>query len=225
MDNIIAHYQPIVSLDTGEVLGYETLARRLKSDRTIETPGAWLGELLANEDDALKLALTMLGEAAAAARSLPDDVYVSLNLEIADMLIGNFQDAQQEHGLQAIAHRLVIEVAEREALKSHAVEWSKAARDFGARIALDDFGAGVSRMTALVDLEPSYLKLDASVTQRLGEPRIARLVRFVTAGARTLGVDVIVEGVEDAATAKAAREAGAVAGQGWYFGRPAPLPF
>lgn len=224
MDRIIAHFQPIADLASGRILGYEALARRVGTAGTVDLPGDWLDELLADREQARQLGETMIGEAVAAARVLPEDVYVSINLEIADMLAGNFEEVRREHDLDAVAHRLVVEVAERDVLTPQAVEWAAGARALGARIALDDVGAGSARLAALVDLEPSYLKLDASITKRLGEPAVARLVRFMSAGARTLGADLIVEGVEEAAIAEAARKAGAVAGQGWLFGKPRPLP-
>lgn len=224
MNRIIAYFQPIADLKSGRILGYEALARRVGADGTVDLPGDWLDELLADREQARQLGETMIGEAVAAARVLPEDVYVSINLEIADMLAGNFDDVRREHDLDTVAHRLVVEVAERDVLTPQAVEWAAGVRALGARIALDDVGAGAARLAALVDLEPSYLKLDASITKRLGEPAVARLVRFMSAGARTLGADLIVEGVEEAAIAKAARKAGAVAGQGWLFGKPRPLP-
>jgi len=224
MDRFIAHFQPIADLKSGRILGYEALARRVADDGAVDLPAAWLTELLADREQARRLGTTMIGEAAAALRALPEDVYVSINLEIADMLAENFADVRREHSLDAIAHRLVVEVAERDVLTPQAVEWAAGARALGARIALDDVGAGASRMAALVDLEPTYLKLDASITRRLEEPGVARLVRFISAGARTLGAHIIVEGVEQEAIAEAARKVGAIAGQGWHFGKPGPLP-
>mgnify|MGYP000465867859 FL=1 len=224
MDRFIAYFQPIADLRSGKVLGYEALARRVGADGEVELPGTWLTELLADREQARQLGATMIGEAVAAVRLLPEDVYVSINFEIADMFSGNFIDVRREYDLDALAHRLVVEVAERDALTPQAVEWAAEARDLGIRIALDDVGAGASRMAALVDLQPSYLKLDASMTKRLEEPGVSRLVRFMAAGARTLGADLIVEGVEEATIALAARKAGAIAAQGWHFGRPGPLP-
>ena len=223
MNRFIAYFQPIADLKSGKILGYEALARRVRADGTVDLPGAWLTELLASREEARQLGATMISQAAAAVRSLPEDVYVSINLEIADMYAGSFDDVRREHDLDAIAHRLVIEVSERDALTPQAVEWAAGARALGARIALDDVGAGASRMAALVDLEPSYLKLDASITRRLEEPGVARLVRFISAGARTLGAGLVVEGVEESSIAAAARKAGAIAGQGWHFGKPGPL--
>ena len=221
---ITAHYQPIVSLATGDILGYEALARRVRADGTTELPGAWLTEMLSDAGQSRRLGATMLGAAATALRSLPEHIYVSVNLEVADLRAGNFVEAREEHGLDELAHRLVIEVAERESITQHAIEAAALARSLGARIALDDIGAGSARLSALVDLQPSYLKVDASITRRLTEPGIARLVRFLVSGAETLGASIIVEGVEDEAIAAAARDAGASAGQGYYFGKPGPLP-
>ena len=222
MDNITAHFMPIVDLATGDVVGYEALARRIR-DGVADPPESWLGEVLLDSDRSRQLAERMLFEAADALRRLPEHMYVAVNFEIGDLRLGRYADVRRQAGLDALAHRIVMEISERRALTPEAAETAAFARQLGARIALDDVGAGSARLLALVDLEPALIKLDISITKRLQEEKIARLVRFLCDGARSIDAKVICEGIETRAVAEAALAAGASGGQGYFFGKPQSL--
>ncbi len=94
----------------------------------------------------------------------------------------------------------------------------------GCRIALDDFGSGLSSLAHLKRLPVHYLKIDGRFVRRIVEDRIAEsIVSGIARAARTLGVSSIAEHVENAATADKLRELDVDFGQGFYFGRPQPL--
>lgn len=223
MDDITAHFMPIVDLATGNVVGYEALARRIRNG-VVELPEAWLGDVLSDPEKSRRLGAGMLLEAANALHRLPDGIYVAVNFEIGDLRVGNYFDVRQQADLDALAHRIVIEISERAAMTADAVEAAAFARRLGARIALDDVGAGSARLMALVDLEPAFIKLDASITKRLEEAKIAKLVRFLCDGASSFGARIICEGIETPIIADLARASGAASGQGYLFGKPGPLP-
>jgi EAL domain-containing protein (putative c-di-GMP-specific phosphodiesterase class I) len=94
----------------------------------------------------------------------------------------------------------------------------------GAKVALDDFGAGLSSLAHLKQLPVSYLKIDGRFIRRIAADRIAdSIVSGVARAARTLGVTTIAEHVESAAVAKRLCELDVALGQGFHLGRPQPL--
>ena len=97
------------------------------------------------------------------------------------------------------------------------------ARTLGVRIALDDFGAGADRMSAIIDMKPSILKLDYNLIQRIHEKRIAALVKAFADFCKTEGISILAEGVEKEDQAGKCAELGIQLGQGDLYGKAAPL--
>jgi diguanylate cyclase (GGDEF)-like protein len=94
----------------------------------------------------------------------------------------------------------------------------------GAKVALDDFGAGLSSLAHLKKLPVSYLKVGGQFVRRMTADRIAEsIVSGIASAAETLGMIMIAEHVETAAVAARLRELDVVLGQGFYLGRPQPL--
>ena len=94
----------------------------------------------------------------------------------------------------------------------------------GCKIALDDFGSGLSSLAHLKRLPVHYLKIDGRFVRRIVDDRIAEsIVSGITRAARTLGVSAIAEHVENQATAEKLRELDVDFGQGFHFGRPQAL--
>ncbi len=94
----------------------------------------------------------------------------------------------------------------------------------GAKVALDDFGAGLSSLAHLKQLPVNYLKIDGRFIRRIAADRIAdSIVSGIARAARTLGVVTIAEHVETAAVVDRLRELDVTLGQGFHLGRPQPL--
>jgi EAL domain-containing protein (putative c-di-GMP-specific phosphodiesterase class I) len=94
----------------------------------------------------------------------------------------------------------------------------------GAKVALDDFGSGLSSLGHLKRLPVSYLKIDGRFVRRMGTDRIAEsIVSGIARAAQTLGVTTVAEHVESASTADRLRELDVSLGQGFHFGRPLPF--
>jgi EAL domain-containing protein (putative c-di-GMP-specific phosphodiesterase class I) len=95
-----------------------------------------------------------------------------------------------------------------------------ALRALGVRVALDDFGSGYSSVGLLARLPVDILKIDRAFTQGIGTAEGASLVTLMVGVGRTLGLDLVAEGVEDAALAARMAGLGCDHQQGWYHGRP-----
>lgn len=95
----------------------------------------------------------------------------------------------------------------------------------GFGIALDDFGIGHSSLSALATFDLDELKIDRSFLKDiLDNPKRERILRMALGLGEALGVTVVVEGVEDAAVAGWLSQFPGLHGQGYYWGRPSPLP-
>jgi EAL domain-containing protein (putative c-di-GMP-specific phosphodiesterase class I) len=119
-------------------------------------------------------------------------------------------------------HRLAVEVTETSVLElGPSVENLRRLRERGVRISLDDFGTGHSTLSLLHDCPVDELKLDRSFTSGPDgdRPPVAAAVLQL---ARTMGLDVVAEGVETAAQATWLRDLGYELAQGYHFGRPVP---
>jgi diguanylate cyclase (GGDEF)-like protein len=93
--------------------------------------------------------------------------------------------------------------------------------DAGAKVALDDFGSGLSSIAHLKQLPVSYLKIDGAIVRRIGSDRIAEsLVSGIARAARLLGVPTIAEHIEAPGVAERLRELDVTFGQGFHFARP-----
>jgi len=120
----------------------------------------------------------------------------------------------------------VIEVTEHEPIDDYeAVRASISALGPDVRVAVDDAGAGIANFGHIVELRPDYVKLDASLIRGIdGDPTRQALVVGLRHFARSLGHDVIAEGVETEAELQTLRSLGVRLAQGYLLGRPGPPP-
>lgn len=95
-------------------------------------------------------------------------------------------------------------------------------RQAGVAVALDDFGVGNSSLSYLERFPVDKLKIDHSFVSRVTDAEGRRLTSAIVAMATTLGLDVVVEGIETRAQLEALIDLGCTTGQGYLLGRPAP---
>lgn len=229
--DISAAFQPIVSLDTGKIAGFESLVRwrgdksgqdRAKAEEVVRAAeGAGKGGALARY--ILRAAAAHLS--AEMKREGRRDLFVAVNLSVSQMREPGFADSVKkaigEHSLPP--RSLVLEITESQAISDDAGsrEIFRKLKDAGASLAFDDFGAGFSSLSNLHKFAFDYLKIDKSFIDALvhgGDG--AKIARAVAGLAHDLGLTVIAEGVETKETALAAREIGCDLGQGYAFGAP-----
>lgn len=228
--DIVAAFQPIVSLDNKKIAGYETLARwRDQEDGADEGPEVFV-EYAAAAGKGDALAKTMLREAAA---FLADKIktekrnglFVAMNVSWGQMKADGFADAVREtmKEFSLPKHSLVLELTEGEAVSDDesASKVFSALKKAGAALAFDDFGAGFSCLSNLRKYDFDYLKIDKSFAVDLEKGGDgSKIVRSLASLGKDLGLKVIVEGVESDAAAKAAAQNGCAYGQGYALGKP-----
>jgi diguanylate cyclase (GGDEF)-like protein/PAS domain S-box-containing protein len=224
-DELSLVFQPIVRLDDGSLHAAEALVRWHHPERGTIMPDEFIG-LAERTGRIVELGRWVLREAAREAARWPE-LIVGVNASRLQLSSPGFVDdvarVLAEHGIAP--RRFTIEVTETALMEDPAAAEStlQALRDLGVRIALDDFGTGYSSLSSVSDFPLSTLKLDrAFLADHRPESQRWSIVRAVLDMARTLELDVVVEGVETNAQRIALADLGAVHGQGFLFSRPVP---
>jgi len=212
-DNQVA-LQPVLDLATGKAVGQESLARfggRVPTDRWFRAAGMH-GLGIELERLTLARALTTLAE-------LPADQFLAINTSPASL-----HDEEVLRLLHAAdLSRLVVEITEHDAVNDYAVTRDALAglRSRGARIAVDDVGAGFASLRHVLLLQPDVVKLDTSLTRDVHDnPRQQAIVYSLVTFADEVGAIVLAEGIEVAEQVPALLDAGVTLGQGWHLGIP-----
>lgn len=221
-----AYFQPIVDLNSGQVLGVETLVRFVNPDGTLRGPGGIIEQIEENPDDLEALMWRLFRSIAEKAGPLLERhqaFYISVNVPPVILDPGRLKPIIEHFNLVRYADRLVCEITERQALTDTGREALIQAAPLGFRVAMDDFGTGQSSLKQLIGLPLDILKIDKSqIDPLMKDPTADRLLRGVVALAAALRVKVIAEGVETREQAFFLRAAGVDAGQGWLWSKAVP---
>jgi diguanylate cyclase (GGDEF)-like protein len=227
-DGLVLHYQPLVRLETEEVVGVEALIRWQDGKRLVP-PGDFLP--LAERTGLMgKLSEWVIGEACRQAKKWRDeqlDLYVSINLPPSF-----WQPTAMRHVLATIEtfglspNRLMIEFTE----AAFAFDGRRTMEfvldelhDRGLRLAIDDFGSGHSSLSRLNQMRVSMLKIDRSFVGGLEDDSgTAVLTASIVQLARNLGLEPLAEGIETEEQRRFLIAHGCDLGQGFYFSRPVP---
>lgn len=231
--DIVAAFQPIVSLADEQIAGYEALARwRDQEEGADEGPETFV-KAAEQAGKGGELACSMLDQAGAfladkIKSGKNDDLFVAVNLSWGQMREASFVDALAETiaKYKLRKNALVLELTEAdevsEADDAGAI-FSKL-KDVGAALAFDDFGAGFSSLSNLRKYDFDYLKIDKSFSADLEDGGDgAKIVGSLAELGEKLGLKVIVEGVESKSAAAAALDVGCAYGQGYALGEPAQI--
>lgn len=226
--HVQAAFQPIEDLSTGEIVGYEALAR-MKSGDQLLSPADFLSGL--SQDALAELFRAMLSQAVSMRKSLAGDgpgFYVSVNVEVPLVLSDGFVDLLREvldqHAFVPNG-TVVLELLEGHVAPDRA-QMSKrlhAIRALGIRVALDDIGSAYSSLINLRDLPVDIMKLDQTFARGLsGRPGDLHFVFSLQGLARSIGKRLVVEGVETLEIRDALRVLGVDLAQGYGIARPMP---
>lgn len=212
-------YQPIVDLATYDVIGYEALSRF--PDSPERGPDKWFAEAHRVAKGA-ELELLAIELAVSRLADIPAQAYLALNISPHTILSGKLDASLQDVPL----HRLVLEVTEHAPIEEYAALSAalERLRRSGLRLAIDDAGSGYASFRHILQLQPDLIKLDQSLISRIDLDHGRRaLAAALTGFARDTGCAVVAEGVETEAELGVLRSLGVKAGQGYLFGRPAPI--
>jgi EAL domain-containing protein (putative c-di-GMP-specific phosphodiesterase class I)/DNA-binding response OmpR family regulator len=209
-------FQPIVALQTREVVGFEALSRFTDGTdpdvRFAEAAALGLGD---------EFELAAIDAALAEAPRLPDGKFLTLNVSPAVAMSAGKRLRRKVAGSK---RTLVLELTEHEPIDDYGPLRNAIAALGNVHIAVDDAGAGYASMRHILELRPSFAKLDVSLVRGIDgdELRQAMAAGLQHYALRT-GCLVVAEGIETQEEASALQGLGIDLGQGYLFGRPETL--
>ena len=229
-DQLKLFYQPLIDLKSGQVAGFEALARWTHEDRGEISPTEFIPVA---EESGLILQLgrwamdtaaqTMAGWDREIGEQLP--LYVGVNLSAIQVARDNVaemvEDALKSSGLKG--ERLTLELTESSIVQDpgRATRVFEALKALDTTVAMDDFGTGYSSLAFLQRLPIDVLKIDRSfVTGMMNDPDSVAIVRAVLSLADALGMSTTAEGIETVELATTLAALGCKSGQGFYYAKP-----
>jgi diguanylate cyclase (GGDEF)-like protein/PAS domain S-box-containing protein len=220
------NYQPIVSLTSGRICGFEALVRWRHPERGLISPSDFIP--IAEETGLIiQIGRWVLKEACSQMRrwqqSLPvtREMKISVNLSSKQFL----QPTIVEQVLETLAEAdldpasLKLEITESVMMErgDYAMTVLERLSSAGVDLSLDDFGTGYSSLSYIHHFPVSALKIDQSFIKRIGGEQNGEIVKAVVTLARNLGLEVVAEGIETALQLDLLKALGCAQGQGYYF--------
>lgn len=227
---IIPHYQPLLDLRTGQIVGFEALARWRHPERGLLSP-VHFAEALDVPDVAQAMTRRMIDAIVSDIKEWSNDAvpaHVSVNVTSFDLRQPEFASEISEklwaNGLSS--RQLAIEVTETTVLSRDAdriAETLGALQALGFSVALDDFGTGFASLSHLLKLPVNSLKIDRSFVADIEtSAKTTALVRSLVSLAGALGLDIVAEGVETREQLDLLRALGCHLVQGYLIAEPLP---
>jgi EAL domain-containing protein (putative c-di-GMP-specific phosphodiesterase class I) len=223
--SLMAVYQPIFSLTTGQPIGHEALVRPAPDTGFPDAESLFAAAEATGRT--VELDTACIDVVAAAAGAVLPDLYLAVNLSPRTLETSEFSAARlaavfAERGFAP--SNLVLELTEREAVEdiSQLRRNLEACRRIGMRIAADDVGAGNAGLRLLSEIRFDLVKIDLSLVQGgvLRESSLA-VMRALRDLADRSSASIVAEGIETAHQLEVVRDLGLTAGQGYLLGRPA----
>jgi diguanylate cyclase (GGDEF)-like protein/PAS domain S-box-containing protein len=228
-DRLVLCYQPQIGFKTGSVIGVEALLRWNHPERGLLAPGAFLplaqeiGMMGPVTDWVLRSSLKQIKRW----RSLGHEIRLAVNLSTFD-----FQDARLPNTLTRLLAlngvapaQLCLELNEAtlSADPEHAADFLERLASVGVRLSIDDFGTGYAGPAQLKRYPIDELKIDHTfIHGMLDDPQDATIVAAAIELGHKLGLDIVIEGIENEATWHEVVRLGADVGQGNFVGKPQP---
>jgi sensor c-di-GMP phosphodiesterase-like protein len=226
---ISVQYQPVIDLRSSHCLGAEALARWQRGKGQWVSPNVFIP--VAEEAGLIQdVTLTVLRTTISDLRRIAAaDGNVSINLNLSH---GDLKDARIGDELAALlraanlpAHTIKLEITERALVNSDTARaLIRGFRERGHKIAVDDFGTGYSSLSYLQSFELDVLKIDKAFVDAIGTgAATGEVIVHVIEMARSLGLDVVAEGVQTLEQVRWLLDHGVFYGQGYLFSKPLPV--
>jgi diguanylate cyclase (GGDEF)-like protein len=223
-DEFVPYFEQQIDLATGELAGFEMLARWVSPMRGLIPPDEFIP--VAEETGMIgDLSLCIIRKAMLEAKHWDPKLTISVNISPVQLkdpwLAQKIVKLLVETGFPA--NRLEVEITESSLFKNLSLAQSivGSLKNQGIQIALDDFGTGYSSLAHLRALPFDRIKIDRSFVSTMEEnSESAAIVSAIAGLGASLAVPITAEGIEDESLVKILADLGCSKGQGWYFGQP-----
>jgi len=222
---IVSYFQPIIDNQTKEIVKYESLVRLINEEEQVISPYYFL-ETAKKSNYYSKITNIVLDHSFSILKNCTVDISInlsSLDIEQRSMRqrILSLLEANRED-----ASRVVFELLEDESIKDFNIvkKFITEVKEYGVKIAIDDFGAGYSNYERLLDYQPDILKIDGCLIRNIEESDYSySVVKSIVTFAKEQNIQTIAEFIENEAIYEIIKELGVDFSQGYFFGKPAPL--
>jgi len=227
------HYQPIVELQDGRIVGFEALMRWQRGKQGVVMPRDFIGVA---ETSGLIVPIGMIAieQSCAVLNSLANSsslaatpLFMGINVSPRQFAEPSFFErlrrALDESGV--LPEQIHLEITETSLMDDpdRAVATLNRIKDFGVRLSIDDFGTGYSSLSYLSRFPIDTLKIDRSFVSTMETtPASLQIVRAIARLAQSLEMTIVAEGIEAPTQSKALSELGCQNGQGYLFSKPVP---
>ena len=223
-DEFVPYFEKQIDLGTGELLGFEMLARWVSPTRGLIPPDDFIP--VAEETGMIgDLSMAIIRKALLEAKTWDAKLTVSVNISPVQLkdpwLAQKLVKLLVETGFPA--NRLEVEITESSLFKNLSLAQSivGSLKNQGIQIALDDFGTGYSSLAHLRALPFDRIKIDRSfVSSMLDNAESSAIVNAIAGLGASLAVPITAEGIEDESVIAKLHEIGCSKGQGWHYGQP-----
>lgn len=224
-DRLIPHFQPIISLQSGQIEKYEALARLVMEEGEINSIFAYL-DVVKEAKYYPTLTRVMVEKSFEVMKNLPYEFSINLSIDdIADYETVNMIKKALDQNRE-IATRVIFEILESEAMDDYTkvAAFIRIVKEYGCKIAIDDFGSGYSNFDHLLNLDIDIIKLDGSIVRQLDTSSNAvMIIETIVGFAKKAGIKTVAEYVCDKAIYDAVKKLGIDYAQGYYTGKPEAL--
>jgi diguanylate cyclase (GGDEF)-like protein/PAS domain S-box-containing protein len=229
-NEFVLHYQPIVSLAIGRIVGFEALVRWSHPERGLVPPTHFIA--IAEETGLIvPLGWWVLREACLKGRQwqyrFPNDPPLFMSVNVSGKMFAQDDASEQvlailhDTGLPASSLRLEVTESMLMEHSEDALAMFDKLRRLGVKLSIDDFGTGYSSLSYLQRFRYDSLKIDRSFIARIGQTNESRtIVETILGLASSLGIGVIAEGIETADQVDQLRGMHCPHGQGFWFAHP-----
>ncbi|MEG4229597.1 EAL domain-containing protein [Microcoleus sp. N9_B2] len=230
LQEFCVHYQPIVSLSTGQLSGFEALVRWHHASGTIYPPAEFIP--VAEETGLInELGWWVLQEACHQIsiwqQQFPQTPPLTINVNLSPVqlkqvnLLNRIEEILQQTGIPS--YSLKLEITESCILEtvSREEKMLKQLKALGIQLCIDDFGTGYSSLSRLHEFPIDTLKIDRSFVSRIGADNSGvEIIQTIVTLARSRGMDIVAEGIETPTQLQKLQELGCELGQGYLFSKP-----
>ncbi len=219
-----AYFQPILNIKTGKIEKYEALARIELEDGSLLKPFDFMKSAIEAKLSG-EITISILKQILKKARSSKYDF--SINISSSDIEFYRDKEAiiQTLRENQDVAERIIFEILESEEIYNYKAidDFIKEVKEFGCKIAIDDFGSGYSNFEKMLNLDIDILKIDGSLIQNIDTDEHSKLITTtILRFAKSAKIETIAEFVHSESIYKHITKLGFDYAQGFYIGKPTP---